>query len=222
MSKKDFKSILVYGDSNTWGYVPQLSDDIPKQRYAFNERWCGILANNLGDDYRIIEQGLCGRNTCVDDFYISDDMDWNGMRPFVPILDSSLPIELLIIMLGTNDLRSRLDMTLEKTVTALEKYVDLTHQYAGTETKILIISPVPITLGKNDNVNARYGERAPDSFLLGPMLLQKFKDVANVSVFDAQRVVPVADGVDGLHLSKEAHKKLGAAITKVVRDLLTK
>lgn len=93
------KTVLCYGDSNTWGYI---SGGLG--RYSYDKRWTGVLSTLLGEDYIIIEEGLNGRTTVFDDPF--DDY-LNGRR-YLPIaLKSHAPVDIVIIMLGTNDLKHR-------------------------------------------------------------------------------------------------------------------
>ena len=97
------KTILCYGDSNTYG----LKSDLVS-RYPRNVRWTGILQEKLGSEYYVIEEGLGGRTTVWDD-PVEDYK--NGKKYLLPCLDSHKPLDLVIIMLGTNDLKSRFSVT---------------------------------------------------------------------------------------------------------------
>src|SRR5210317_1873174 len=91
------QTILCYGDSNTWGYNPS-----SQQRFSPEERWTGVLQKELGMGYRIIEEGLNGRTTVWDD---PIEGFKNGMSYLIPCIESHKPINLITIMLGTNDLK---------------------------------------------------------------------------------------------------------------------
>lgn len=80
------KSILCFGDSNTWGYNPRT-----KERYPRNERWTGMLRQELGDGYEIIEEGLNGRITVWED---PIEEHKNGKEYLIPCLESHQPIDL--------------------------------------------------------------------------------------------------------------------------------
>ena len=90
------RTILCFGDSNTWGDPPGGNG-----RFAWHERWTGILQSSLGDGFRVIEEGLCGRTTCFDDPFSPNR---NGLAYLTVALETHCPLDLLIIMLGTNDL----------------------------------------------------------------------------------------------------------------------
>ena len=91
------KRILCFGDSNTYGYKPDRSG-----QFNENIRWTGLLSKSLGDDFTINEDGVCGRTLAIDDpMFVSR----NGLKSIENSIRSNSPIDLLIIMLGTNDLK---------------------------------------------------------------------------------------------------------------------
>ena len=97
------KRILCYGDSNTWGYDP-----VARDRFDAATRWTRVLAASLGADYEIIEEGLCGRTTIWDDPVTEYR---NGRTYLIPCLDTHCPLDLVVLMLGTNDLKSRFSLS---------------------------------------------------------------------------------------------------------------
>mgnify|MGYP001272416558 CR=1 FL=1 len=96
------RTILCYGDSNTHGQIP---GGTPLDRYTLLQRWPGVLARELGKGWHIIEEGLSGRTTVHDD-PIEGALK-NGRTYLRPCLMSHAPLDLVIIMLGTNDLKAR-------------------------------------------------------------------------------------------------------------------
>ncbi|MBR0402477.1 MAG: hypothetical protein IJH73_08230, partial [Lachnospiraceae bacterium] len=100
------KNILCFGDSNTYGFSP----DWVKGNFGRHDRsvrWTGRLQELLGDEYRIIEEGLSGRPTVFADPTMAD---MSGLPYFRPCLKSHMPLDLVIIMLGTNDMKHRFNM----------------------------------------------------------------------------------------------------------------
>jgi lysophospholipase L1-like esterase len=87
------KTILCYGDSNTWGYAPGTG-----KRYLRHERWTGVLQQLLGSNAVVIEEGLNGRTTTLDD---PTKPFRNGKDYLIPCLDSHAPLDLVVLMLGT-------------------------------------------------------------------------------------------------------------------------
>lgn len=109
--------ILCYGDSNTWGYISG-SDH---QRYGNSERWTKVLANLLGDKFEIIEEGLNSRTLISNDPRPGKEGK-NGYEYLIPCLDSHDPIDLVILMLGTNELKYTYNKTPEEIGNLLEEY----------------------------------------------------------------------------------------------------
>ena len=97
------KKILCYGDSNTWGYNPHT-----ELRYPRAVRWTGVLQRGLGPAYHVIEEGLNGRTTVWDD---PIEGYKSGKEYLVPCLETHKPMDLVVIMLGTNDLKHRFSLT---------------------------------------------------------------------------------------------------------------
>ena len=95
----DTKTILCFGDSLTWGWIPVI-EGAPSFRYPFEQRWTGAMAAHLGEGHHIIEEGLCARTTDQDD---PNDPRLNGSAYLPSALASHLPLDLVIVMLGTND-----------------------------------------------------------------------------------------------------------------------
>src|ERR1700761_1843171 len=109
------KNILSYGASNTWGFIPG-SYDLATQlalRYLPHERWSGVLQQELGPDYHIIEEGLNGRTTLFDD--IENNKPYrNGLSQLTVTLESHYPLDLIIFMLGTNDTKIQFQQSAEQ------------------------------------------------------------------------------------------------------------
>ena len=97
------RTVLCYGDSNTWGYDPAT-----RTRYPPHVRWTGVLATRLGAEYRVVEEGLNGRTTRWDD---PIEPGRNGLTYLRPCIESHQPLDVIIIMLGTNDLKRRFDLS---------------------------------------------------------------------------------------------------------------
>ena len=97
------KNVLCFGDSNTWGFMPE-SISLPcPERHPHDVRWTGVLARELGGGYRVIEEGQNGRTTVHDDPFA---LARNGKTVLPAILESHKPLDLVVLMLGTNDLKA--------------------------------------------------------------------------------------------------------------------
>lgn len=130
--------ILCYGDSNTYGLIPGTKD-----RYPRDIRWTGIIQERLRHKgYNIIEEGLCGRTT------VFDDELRNGRRGdiFLPLLlESHQPLDVVILMLGTNDCKSYYKASAKVIGRGIEKLI---HQIRANNININILLISPIILGE--------------------------------------------------------------------------
>ena len=149
------KTIVCFGDSNTHGYNSSNDGRLTEQ-----ERWTCLLDTYLGDEYRIIEEGLGGRTTVFDDPIFEG---LSGLAYLFPCLMSHEPVDLLIIMLGTNDTKERFRATPANIAKGLErltqKAIDTTAAWRD-KPNILLIAPAPIEPGYENTLVA--GEMAAD------------------------------------------------------------
>lgn len=220
--------ILCYGDSNTWGWMPQ-ENGVPTDRYPSSVRWTGILQAKLGDGYTVIEEGLNARTAGADDFAnglegaIAAELNLNGTPTFLPILKSQSPIDVVVIMLGTNDVRPYLKQDARSIAASVNHLVKLTkgsmqtiYERPAPAPKVLVIAPVPICEGKAEIFNEMFKGGPAISAELGKTYAEVAK-ANQVEFLDAGALVPVADGADGIHLSPEAHKKIAEAVWSKIK-----
>ena len=135
------KTILCYGDSNTWGYIPASA-----ARYARHQRWTGVLQDTLDGDFVVIEEeGLNSRTTVLDD---PTKPFKNGKDYLIPCLDSHAPLDLVILMLGTNDLKHRFGMSAFDIGANVATLLGMVKQSAcscsGGAPRILLMAPPPV------------------------------------------------------------------------------
>ena len=218
------KRILVYGDSNTWGWIP-VERGFPTSRFGATERWPGITQAALGDGYEIIEEGLSGRTTDLPDTTVPEltgaGLDGSAYLPAA--VASQLPLDLVVIMLGTNDLKTSFERSPEDVAGGLRELVEQViamDRAVWTEypaPKILVVAPPPIV--QTDRFPAAAFAGAIEKSRQLASLYARVAADAGVEFLDASTVT-AADGVDGLHLTVEAHRKLGQAIATKIRDSL--
>lgn len=201
--------ILCYGDSNTWGYISG-SDHL---RYGENQRWTRLLSQKLGDQFEIIEEGLNSRTLISDDLRPGKEGK-NGYEYLIPCLDTHDPIDLVIIMLGTNELKKSFNKTIEEIGDIFEKYFVKTilnrkSQFADKYPKVLVIAP-PIT---KDIGSGKY-EGAYEKSLRFNEIYKEIADRNECYFVDNTSLEP---GIDGVHLTKESHELLAEKIYNVVK-----
>jgi lysophospholipase L1-like esterase len=218
------KTVLCYGDSNTFGWKPVKFDplDTPvifgQYRFDKDKRWSGIMAGELGNGYNIIEEGLPGRTTVLSDPIEGEDK--NGEKYLLPCLLSHAPIDLVLLMLGTNDLKMRFSVTAYDIAMSIGVLIGIIKgsgvNKEGKSPEILVISPPP--LGKL----SEFGE-----FLTGGT--EKSKRFANYyqriskqyecGYFDAGKIIR-SSAIDGVHFEEEDHARLGRALADKVRTII--
>ncbi len=206
------KHILCYGDSNTWGWTPGTGE-----RFSIDERWPGVLAKELGAGYRIIEEGMNGRTTVFDDPL---EGYRNGKQYLYPCLESQRPLDLVILMLGTNDLKKRFSVSIYEVARGIDTLVEIIQESgAGPEGQappILLMAPPP--LGKMSDWAEAYQGTYADSFKFG----EYYRAVAEqrgCHFLDTGAHIRSSD-VDGLHWDLDQHLKLGKVVADCVREIL--
>lgn len=226
--------ILCYGDSNTWGWMP-LEKGFPSTRYASDVRWTGVLQKELGNKYLIVEEGLNGRTAGVDDYAngldesLTNDLNLNGRPTLLPILKTQSPLDLVVIMLGTNDVKPYLKQSPEQIANSIGNLVTLVKRSVKKDTewltygapKVLIIAPAPVQKGKSQGLNDMFEGGDKTSAQLANLYAEAAK-ATGAEFFDAASLVPAADGVDGVHLTPESHSKLGKALAEKIKTILKK
>lgn len=215
------KNILCYGDSLTWGWLP-VAEGSPTYRYPYEQRWTGVMAQQLGEGHHIIEEGLSARTTSVDD---PNDPRLNGANHLPMLLASHLPLDLVIIMLGTNDTKSYFKRTAYEIANGMGKLVGqvLTSAYGvGTPypaPKVLVVAPPPLAQMSHPWFQGMFeGGHAKSRELAG--LYAALADFMKVDFLNAGDHL-TTDGVDGLHFTAENNTALGRAIAAKVGDILS-
>lgn len=206
------KVVLCYGDSNTWG-----SDPAGNGRFAPDVRWTGVLARELGDGYRVIEEGLGGRTTNIDD---PIEQYRDGRAQLRPCLESHQPFDLIVIMLGTNDLKARHNRSASDIAQSAVALGDIARLsgcgIAGAAPKVLIVAP-PATakLSTYDGMFAGADVKSRE-------FSRRYADFSAKRGFpflDAGSVIRSSD-LDGIHFEAPEHEKLGRRMADEVRRII--
>lgn len=203
--------VLCYGDSNTWGYIP-----VTKQRYSVSVRWTGVLQQKLGQEYWIIEEGLNSRTTDLDD---PTKPGKNGLTYLRPCLETHNPVDLIILMLGTNDMKERFQREPKDIVQGMEKLIleiQATARNAqGNVPRIILISP-PLIDGSVAGVDEKYKGGDKKSQQLAPLYQEMAQKHALEFIDCTQHASPSKK--DGYHFEPEGH----AALAQVIFEKITK
>ena len=208
------KTILCYGDSNTWGYDASTGGRFPPET-----RWPKVLLRELGDGYEVIAEGLNGRTTVWPDPVEGEYK--SGKSYLTACLESHHPIDLVVIMLGTNDLKHRFGQSAWDIACSAAALVQIVMGGAfgpdGLGPEVLLIAPPPTVIGdgsfapmfagadeKSRDLGKHYGARAAEH---------------GCAFLDAGKVI-VSTKLDGIHLDAIEQVKLGKAVAGEVRRLL--
>jgi lysophospholipase L1-like esterase len=203
--------ILCYGDSNTWGYI----SGTDHQRHSKSERWTGVLQQMLGDKYEIIEEGLNSRTLISVDKRCGKE-GRSGAEYLLPCLDSHDPIDLVIIMLGTNELKTEFYRNPKEIGEIFEEYFVkkiLTRKSVCKKTypKLLIVTPPEIT-------------KENPKFIGGIEKSQKlneiYEDIAMRNDCEFMNNEDLEVGEDGVHLSRDGHRILASKLSRKVKEIL--
>ena len=216
------KHILCYGDSNTHGYCADPGDcEDGGIRFTENQRWPRLLQTTLGEDYLVTEEGLSGRTTCFEDPLYEG---LNGLDYITPCLKSHEVIDLLIIMLGTNDTKDRFCASaacIGLGMARLVKKAKDTDCWGGKAPNILVIAPPPIGAGMLTS---------PVAQTMGQLCVEKSRqlgesyreqcELLGVSFLDAGALGCEFNTVDYMHLTSRGHAQLAEALAPLVPRLL--
>jgi lysophospholipase L1-like esterase len=208
------KTILCYGDSNTYGYDP-----VSGGRFDHNTRWPGVLRNELGEGWWVIEEGCGGRTTVWED-PIERHKDGSAYLP--ACLHSHGPLDLVIILLGTNDLKHRFGLSPEDIARGAGVLVDICKKSGegidGRPPSVLLLAPPPL-----EKVE---GTPFADMFAAGRERSQRFSECfrqvaqeQGCEFLDLKDVI-VSSKLDAIHLEAAEHAKLGRAVAGKVREVL--
>lgn len=200
------KRILCFGDSNTWGYDPAAQD-----RFDRDVRWTGVLRNALGSGYEVIEEGLNGRTTVWDDPIEGYKC---GKDYLIPCLETHRPLDLVIIMLGTNDLKKRFSLSAFDIAQGAGVLVRIVQQSvagrAGAAPSVLLLAPPPVA--KLTWFEQMFEGAAEKSQKLGYYYRQVAEELG-CAFLDTATVI-VSSDLDGIHFEAAEHRKLGETVAQ--------
>jgi len=205
--------ILCFGDSNTWGYIPGL-----EARYPVNLRWTGLLQQMLGANYWIIEEGLNGRTTNLED---PDSPGKDGLQYLHPCLKTHNPIDIIILMLGTNDTKHKFKRSIYDISEGMAALLDEIKQTAwssqGSMPQVLLLSP-PLIDDSIDLAQEEFLGAGSKSKLFHQsyQLLSKKYDKPLLNV--AEWVSPSKK--DGVHLEPEDHRIIAEELYPIITSMM--
>lgn len=209
------KTVLCYGDSLTWGY-----DASGMGRHPLEDRWPSVLQAALGSGVDVVAEGLNGRTTAFDDWLAGADR--NGARVLPTMLMTHAPIDLIVIMLGSNDMKPWIHGNPVAAMQGIRRLVDIVrgHDYPfdWPAPQILIVSPPAVSRTENAEYGEMFAGGDAASRQLAP-LYAALAEETGCGFFDAGMVAKT-DPFDGVHLDAENTRNIGQALAPVVRVML--
>ena len=196
--------ILCFGDSNTWGYTPGSGLRNPN-------RWTRILKDLL-PEYEIIEEGLNARTLCTLD---STEPHKNGFNYLLPCMESHYEFDYLVLMLGTNDLKTHFNNSAKDMLEMVKKYIKVVKNFwinsDGSKVKLIICGIPPVDDTKKVFENYEGTAKKRNEF---NMLEKKYCEERNIPFIDNS---DLEIGMDGIHLIDESHTRLALKISSVIK-----
>ena len=202
------RTVLCFGDSNTWGYDPETDG-----RRPWDRRWTGRLQHLLGPEYRVVEEGLNGRTTCWEDPLLRDR---NGRAMLAPLLESHAPVDMLVLMLGTNDMKHRFGLSAYDVARGVQTLVQDAWNHEYPPRRVLWICPPRLVV-----VRAAWAAEFQHAGEKSARLAQCSEPLARESGALFLNAATLVSGarLDGVHLDEEEHQALAAAVAaRVLED----
>lgn len=208
------KRVLVYGDSYVYGKIPG------GLRYDSATRFTGVTQSYLGSDYEIIEEGLRGRTISGENGFFPHR---DGLKQFDGIIGSHLPLDLVIIFLGTNDTNSSRQIPPEELVSPLIKYQRATNWWAKhlgfDKPRLAFVIPPSIDEPASVKAFKNIFNGSSEKIVQVQKLIKQLAIDSKALVFDASKVVTVSQ-LDGIHLDIENNRLLGRALAQFIKEVL--
>ena len=183
------------------------------------KRWPGILQAELGNYCHVIEEGLNARTTVWDD--PTEGKHKNGLMYLLPCLETHAPIDLVILMLGTNDLKPKFTTSAYDIAMGLCVLINTIQGSGcgpdGKGLKILILCPPP--LGRQSNLIGIFGEAGISKSKELSRYYEKVAKLYNCNFLDTGKIISPSD-IDGVHYNEKDVAKLGLALVQPVKNIL--
>ena len=213
------KNILCFGDSNTWGFIPESITESFPRRHPHDVRWTGVLARELGEGFKVIEEGQNGRTTVHDDPFA---LVRNAKAVLPAILESHKPLDLVVLMLGTNDLKNVFGVSPSEIAVGVKVLAQtILTSDAGLSAKpprlLLMCPPTVGPLSHLPDLEAKLTDALNRSQQL-PKHYEAVAAALGCAYLNTQEIIAPSP-VDGIHLDAAAHQTLGQAVAAKIKAL---
>lgn len=199
------KKILCFGDSNTFGFIP-----LNGQRYSKNARWSGILAQELGVDFVVVEDGLNNRTAFNPNPQSKRHCAISALKEAI-----KQDFDIVILQIGINDSQFIYNTTEKSLEEGMSTLVEIIKNY-NPETKIVLLSPNIIQKQiLKSSFSALFDETSIEKSKYYSKVYKKISEKYNIEFLDLEKIVKTSD-IDGLHYEPVEHKKIAQAVKKII------
>lgn len=205
------KKVLCFGDSNTYGFVPEKCT-----RYDKNTRWTGVLQALCGSDFSIIEGGCNNRTAFVDN---PAGAEQTGYK-ILPEYFTKDYLDIVVLAIGINDLQLFFRPTLEEFEQGIEKLIKITKDLSPNA-KIILVCPSKLDLAgiKSGVFSFQFDEISVEKSYHLPQIYKKLAEKYACELVDLNEIVKVSP-LDGLHFSAESHKTIAENLYKNLKQTI--
>jgi len=224
------KRIMVYGDSNSYGWMTDAQGKV--NRYPADIRWPDKMGAILGNDYEVIVEALGGRTTNVDSPLgtgpgVVHGVSMNGAGYLPAALASHTPLDLVIIMLGTNDLKAIFKRNATDIAIGIGELITIVtndkwqYKTPFAAPKVLVLCPPKVNDKKESPYQKAFAGALETTEAL-PAVLEPIAKAAGAHFFDIAKIVPFGEAPDAIHFTPENHATVAKAVAEEVKKILAK
>ncbi len=205
------KKVLCFGDSNTYGFIPQSG-----LRYDKNTRWTGVLQSLCGSDFSIIEGGCNNRTAFVDN---PAGAEQTGYK-ILPEYFTKDYFDIVVLAIGVNDLQLFFKPTLKEFEQGIEKLIKITKDLSPNA-KIILVCPSKLDLAgiKSGVFSFQFDEISVEKSYHLPQIYKKLAEKHACKLVDLNEIAKVSP-LDGLHFSPESHKTIAENLYKNLKQTI--
>jgi lysophospholipase L1-like esterase len=208
------KNILCFGDSNTYGLIPGTD-----RRYPWGIRWTSIVDEQVhGWGYRVVEEGLCGRTTIFED---RTRQGRNGSSMLPVLLETHNPVDIVVLMLGTNDCKTAYNTTPEKIGEGVEKLIEQIQNH-DSNIKILLVSPIELGEGVwETGYDTEFDRKSVEVSRRLPQVYREIAERKNIEFIAASQYA-VPGEADREHMDKISHRNFANAVVNKLGNMIAR